>query len=600
MKKKISKFLAVLIALVLILSCAPVVRVQATEADLAQVWTDDFSSGKGGSYTPYGYWWNMDGQLTVGDPNAGSGVCYYWLRDYVWTDFVMEFDVINQTSEFGVILRAQKTTPDDCQNQGYGVLSDTDWAFFMAETGTWSGFDALVSGERWTNPVEGSPWATQPGAQNVHWKIVARGNRIEVYFNDAQTPSMAMDATLYASGAIGFRTNNPGGAVTAVVDNLTITELHTLSKVDAKAPTCTEDGCTEYYACATCNRKFADAEGTALAENVTVPASHTLTKVESNASTCTGSGNVEYYHCDVCGKNFSDESATNELEDVHQSAAGHCMTRTEAVEPTATEPGNIAYYTCTVCGKLYADAQGTRELRLEDIVRPALGVPDKELQVWEDDFSSGKGDSYIPHGYWWNLDGQLTVGDTNAGPGVCYYWLKDLVWEDFVMEFDVLRQSAEFGVIIRAQDNSPHDSKNQGYGILYDTDWAFFMAENGSFTTFNDSWAQSVEGYPYACQPGAAENVHWKIVAEGNTISVYFNHAETPSMVMKSELWESGYIGFRTNNPGGAVTAVVDNLTIRELGAPKTGDEVSLLIFGFMGISTVALAVLLLNKRRFL
>lgn len=491
MKKLSLRLLTALIAMALVIGCVPAVWIRAEAAATPQSWNDDFGSNKGGNYTPYGYWWNMNGVLTVGDPNAAAGVSYYWLNDYIWDDFVMEFDVINQTNQFGVIFRASNPTGSDCQSQGYGVLSDCSWAFFVAENGSFSTFDTIVDGSRWANPVDGCAWASQPGTQNVHWKIVAKGERIEVYFNNAQTPSMAMDASLYSSGYIGFRTWNNGGETTAVIDNLVITEI-----TDEPEP---------------------------------------------------------------------DPEPTPEPNPEPTPEPDPEPTPTPTPNPTPTEPEN-----------------------------------NKQAQTWEDDFSSGKGEYYIPHGYWWNMDGQLTVGDSNAGAGVCYYWLKDLVWDDFVMEFDVLSQSAEFGVIIRAQDTSPNDSKNQGYGILYDTDWAFFMAENGSFTTFNDTWAESVEGYPYACQPGSTQNVHWKIVAEGDTISVYFNHAQTPSMVMKSELWESGYIGFRTNNPGGAVTAVVDNLTIRELGTPETGDEMNMASVAIMGIAAVALATLLLNKRCFL
>ena len=485
MKMNIGKILAIVLAFTMVFAMIPAIHADAAEP---QTWTDDFSSGKGDHYTPHGWWWNMDGVLTVGDERAMAGVCYYWLNDMVWDDFVMEFDVINQTSEFGVILRAQAPGGVDCQNQGYGILYDTNWAFFMAENGNFTTFDGLVAAGT-ASAVEGIPTAAQPGTQNAHWKIVAKANRIEVYFNGATTPSMAMDATLWTSGSIGFRTNNPGGAVTAVIDNLTITEIIETTPEDTTPDDTTPEDTTP-----------------------------------------------------------------------------------EDTTPDDTTPE-------------------------DDKPAPAPG------QTWTDDFSSDKGGSYIPHGYWWNMDGVLTVGDPNAGAGVCYYWLKDMVWDDFVMEFDVVNQTSEFGVILRAQDNGPHDCQNQGYGILYDTNWAFFMAENGKFSNFDAlkdaGLANSVENYAWACQPGSTQNVHWKIVIKGERIEVYFNHSETPNMVMESSLYESGFIGFRTNNPGGTVTAVVDNLTITSLNNPNTGDSIGASILAAFGISTAALVVLAINKRRF-
>ena len=95
MKKMISRIVCMALALMMILIQVPVIRTDAEETTQPQIWTDDFSSGKGGSYTAHGWWWNMDGVLTVGDERAGAGVCYYWLNDLVWDDFVMEFDVIN-------------------------------------------------------------------------------------------------------------------------------------------------------------------------------------------------------------------------------------------------------------------------------------------------------------------------------------------------------------------------------------------------------------------------------------------------------------------------------------------------------------------------
>ena len=199
------------------------------------------------------------------------------------------------------------------------------------------------------------------------------------------------------------------------------------------------------------------------------------------------------------------------------------------------------------------------------------------------------------------MNGQLTVGDANAMPGVCYYWLPGMIWDDFVMEFDVINQTSEFGVVLRAQQMTPHDCQNQGIGILSDTDWAFFMAEDGSFKTFDqlerEGKTAKVGDNPWACQPGS-QNVHWKIVARGDSISVYFNHSNTPSMIMKTSLWKSGYIGFRTNNPGGAITAVVDNLTITNSDVPNTSDTFQPFMFVLLAGSALGLVTLVIVSKK--
>ena len=861
MKKCTGKILALLMTLVLVIGLLPIGSVFATGTP--QVWTDDFSSGKGSAYTPHGYWWNLDGVLTVGDANAGAGVCYYWLNDYVWDDFIMEFDVINQTAEFGVIFRAQRTTAVDCQNQGYGVLSDTNWAFFMAENGMFSNLDALISQGN-ASMVDGYNTAAQPGTSNVHWKIVAKGERIEVYFNHAATPNMVMDATLYQSGAVGFRTNNPGGKVTAVVDNLRIQSMDEttppeeptppeVSKIEAfdiswvpyggswalidgglniagdsatvwpklisdsdyqhftieadlvgvrsggivfrsNDPAVGADAFNGYYVgydsnyaffgkddggWSTINTGGADAIGTtplAYKERM-----HWKLEVSGNTftlyvddmetpliqnydNTFTAAGGVGFRVFATDGlaagrfenvviTPIADEDAKYTTEGTYELWAkrlikqypaednqgkiiliGHshmefwrechedlapyeilnfgmggsrvdhiagrndtmlipyapkavivctggndvAQGRDAATVTAATKaylesvrtdlPGvpiiffnnwmspvvqdssykvntyneingqikqwcqsqeDVYYFDCSsvvhagdseiwLSDRIHMNATGYDKLTeifkpyLEAVLNgtlepeetePPTEPPTEPAQSWTDDFSSDKGGFYTPHGYWWNMDGKLSAGDPNAGAGVCYYWLKDMVWDDFVMEFDVLQQSSEFGVILRAQNMTAEDCQNYGYGVLYDTDWAFFMAENGGFNTFDDLKAQgkarAVSNYPTACQPSGTRNVHWKIVASGNKIYVYFDYAKTPSMVMSASMWESGYIGFRTNNPGGEVTAVVDNLTITELKQPYTGDDTPVELFLFLGtVSLAALAVIAIIPKR--
>ena len=108
------------------------------------------------------------------------------------------------------------------------------------------------------------------------------------------------------------------GTVTFHTDRFSIYSLsynrHKLTKQEAKAADCTNDGNTEYYSCSHCDKIFADAEGkteTTLSA-VTVKAGHKLEKVSAKEATETATGNTEHYKCSVCGKLFKDDQGKTE------------------------------------------------------------------------------------------------------------------------------------------------------------------------------------------------------------------------------------------------------------------------------------------------
>ena len=103
---------------------------------------------------------------------------------------------------------------------------------------------------------------------------------------------------------------------------------HSLTKTEAKAPTCTEDGNQAYWTCGTCGKLFADAEGKVeitLADTVIPAAGHTLTKTDAKAPTCTEAGNQAYWTCGTCGKLFADGEGKTEitLDSTVLPALGH-------------------------------------------------------------------------------------------------------------------------------------------------------------------------------------------------------------------------------------------------------------------------------------
>ena len=92
---------------------------------------------------------------------------------------------------------------------------------------------------------------------------------------------------------------------------------HTFNKVEATDPTCVDEGNEEYYYC-DCGAFFSEKDNPeSKIEEISwiVPANgHEPTKTDAVAPTCEDEGNTEYYTCH-CGLHFSDEEAENEIEE---------------------------------------------------------------------------------------------------------------------------------------------------------------------------------------------------------------------------------------------------------------------------------------------
>ena len=84
--------------------------------------------------------------------------------------------------------------------------------------------------------------------------------------------------------------------------------IHTLTKVEAKAPTCTEDGSIEYYVCSGCDKLFADAAG-----NVEITANDLVDKATGH--------DYKDGVCTVCGAKDPDyKPPVNPFVDVSESS----------------------------------------------------------------------------------------------------------------------------------------------------------------------------------------------------------------------------------------------------------------------------------------
>lgn len=98
---------------------------------------------------------------------------------------------------------------------------------------------------------------------------------------------------------------------------------------------------------------------------------HTVKEIKAKDATCTEAGNEHYYMCtdEGCGKYFSDADCKHEikLEDVVKPALGHDPQKVEAEGATCTTDGHETYYDCSRCELNFADAAGTQILADEDI-----------------------------------------------------------------------------------------------------------------------------------------------------------------------------------------------------------------------------------------
>ena len=213
------------------------------------------------------------------------------------------------------------------------------------------------------------------------------------------TKTEAKDATCSESGNKAYWTcehcgkyflsddANPETAKAVEQSETVIPASHKLTKVEAKAPTCTENGNIEYWTCEHCKKYFLSddtnpetAKAVKQSETV-ISASHKLTKVEAKDATCTEDGNKEYWTCEHCGKYFlSDDTNPETAKAVKQSEtvipASHKLTKVEAKAPTCTEDGNIEYWTCEHCKKYFlsddTNPETAKAVEQSETVIPAL------------------------------------------------------------------------------------------------------------------------------------------------------------------------------------------------------------------------------------
>lgn len=121
---------------------------------------------------------------------------------------------------------------------------------------------------------------------------------------------------------------------------------------------------------------------------------HLLTHVDAKEPTCTENGNIEHYICtrEGCGELFLDSEGTKgtTLDGVTLRTA-HRLMHVDEVPSTCTEDGSIEHWVCTRkgCGKLFADANGTQELTPAEVILPKLVRTDTLPQTGDSSHLTG-------------------------------------------------------------------------------------------------------------------------------------------------------------------------------------------------------------------
>jgi len=188
--------------------------------------TDNFDGTKTDQWLRVnnGDWKHQNNELVL--TKEAQGPCFYFINNKVYRDFTMEFDLLEQKTEFAVMLRS--ATPIQACN-GFKLVNnanknnDTFFAYNRDMAGDTAGF--------WDFGGTGVGFPVLNYADNStfpsHWKIVASGNTIQVYYNNSTTPHMGMKTLVSLPGAVGFLIRTPAdftnGAVAARVKNFSIT-----------------------------------------------------------------------------------------------------------------------------------------------------------------------------------------------------------------------------------------------------------------------------------------------------------------------------------------------------------------------------------------
>lgn len=162
----------------------------------------------------------------------------------------------------------------------------------------------------------------------------------------------------------------------------------------------------------------------------------------------------------------------------------------------------------------------------------------------------------------WTYD-ENGISVQNDGNDVWFYTYMGVTegWTDYVVELDLINV-AEGGVIFRSTNPGPGVDSFGGYIIAYDSAYAFVgMDDNDCWKTLPDDGPQA----PAATAMGYASKMHWKIVVEGNTMTLFVDGSPIPSVQVQDATYTEGGIGLRFKVFEGDDSGYFSNIKVYEL-----------------------------------
>ena len=201
-------------------------------------------------------------------------------------------------------------------------------------------------------------------------------------------PTRTMEMTL-------FITSDDGKATVSVPLSYYVggEAAHELTKTEAVAPTCETPGNSEYWTCSICGKFFSDAEGSTEieADSWIIPATgHSVIKMDAVPPTCSDAGNIEHWICTTCNDHFSDSAGENPIEESVWMipAIGHnSLVHYSEVPADCEKDGIKEYWSCNDCNKLFSDLSCENEISEPEVI-PAKGHAWTSVRyIWEADNS---------------------------------------------------------------------------------------------------------------------------------------------------------------------------------------------------------------------
>ena len=142
--------------------------------------------------------------------------------------------------------------------------------------------------------------------------------------------------------------------------------VHSLTKINSVAATCTEAGSEVYWKCQGCGKLFSDASGNnEISRPKTIPALGHNWGQWTVVTPATESGpGLETRECSRCHE--------KEQREIPQLTHVHNLTKVAEVPASCTRNGTQAYWKCSKCGKLFSDSNGRNQISVP-ITIEALG-----------------------------------------------------------------------------------------------------------------------------------------------------------------------------------------------------------------------------------